>query len=178
MWVLFSSSYVHEKITLFGVEIVIEQGSGKYRLTIKQNNGDSSTSPIIIPSIPYVYDGQSGDYSHTFSIPDCKATESDAPDVWFQYTSPAPQQLNITTCGSAVDTAVALLSSGSSPNVIKCNDDGTHQECSTASELIVVSLSFSLVPPLQYGKHLCSLWFHRADLRVCMYTVINIKYSC
>jgi hypothetical protein len=63
----------------------------------------------------------------------CQATSRDA---WFKYIAPAnPVLVQLTTCGSAMDTVLSLHSAcpGGNGNMLSCDDDGAG--CGTGSRL-------------------------------------------
>ena len=115
-----------------------EQNSGSFELTIKENTGDSANDPLTVPSLPFVYDGTTTDYTSTISI-DSSCLQSGknyqgSKDIFFQYFSPQSQSLNVSTCGTTTDTIVTVFSGTADKlNKIQCNDDASRTECGSAS---------------------------------------------
>ena len=131
---------------------LFKQNSGSFELTIKENTGDSAEDPLTIPSLPFVYDGTTTDYTNTIGIDSsCLNTGKNyqgSKDIFFQYFSPRAQSLNVSTCGTTTDTIVTVFSGTADKlNKVQCNDDASRTECGSASEIEDVVSHENGTPP-------------------------------
>ncbi len=108
---------LHIKMQLSGL---YAQRPGNRREALDQ--GNDTCPPTVIGAIPYTDSGTTAGMANNFT-PTCAA--SSAPDVIYSYTPAATAILQVSLCGSAYDTMLAIRSGGACPGTVQdaCNDD-------------------------------------------------------
>lgn len=121
--------------------------SGNYRLEVDDLIGDDQSNPIIINSLPFLYEGSTYEYHDSYNTPNsCGFSTSGTKDVVFKYLSPIQQSVNVSLCGSDIDTYLTIIAPSNSPfsggkaKLVDCNDSADREGCGDASELGEVQL--------------------------------------